>query len=707
MTLQTTAPLEGSAFLDALFRPRSVAVIGASSDPGKIGGMPVALLKTLGFDGQILPVNPKQAEIQGLPAWPSIDAIPGPVDLAIIAVPAAVAVDAVRAAADKGAKGAVVFSSGFAEMGEDGEREQRRMAEVARERGMRILGPNCLGFINVADKVAATFAPAVLKGLPPAGGVGLISQSGAFGSYAMAMARERGIGLSHWITTGNEGDLGFAECLEWLAEDPETKVVIGYMEGCRDGPRLRRALTAAARAGKPVIVLKVGRSEIGAAAAASHTAALAGEDAVIDGVLRQHGAIRASSIEECFDIAYATTICGIPQGNRAGLYTVSGGGGVLMADEAAWCGMEVPELSPQTQKTILDIVPFANARNPLDITGQMLNIEGAFKISMRAMMADGSCDVIVAFLAAAGLSPKMGGALVEDLKALRDEGWTTPIYAVTMAHGEMRKAFEASGCAVFEDANRAVRTAAAIARLPQRFERESQRKTSGGAARLDLPPAPTEPQALTALGQAGVPVMQFSVVDSPDAAAEAQRAIAAPVVVKIVSPDILHKSDIGGVKVGLTTPEATAEAAAAVLDAARRHVPSARIDGVMVARMESSVAECVIGVQRDPVFGPVVMFGMGGVHVESLKDVTFRAAPLTRDDALEMIDSIRAKRLLTHPRSGTPADVDALADLIVTVADLAVANADRIESLDLNPVAVRPVGGGVVALDALAILSDV
>lgn len=696
------AQTDGSS-LDLLFRPRGVAVIGASSNPQKIGGIPVDFLKNLGFKGAIYPVNPNAEEIQGLKAYPSVREAPGPVDLAIVAVPAALVEGAVENAAAAGVKGLVVFSSGFAEIGEEGEAAQARIAAAARKAGIRILGPNCLGCMNVAEDLYATFSPVVKLGKPKLGRVAIVSQSGAFGAYALTLARLRGIGISHWITTGNEVDLGFAECVEWLAGDPGTDVIVGYMEGCRDGARLRRAFAAAERAGKPVILAKVGRSETGAAAAASHTAALAGEDAVFDGVFRQHGVLRGDSIEDCFDMAYAAAISGLPDGRGAGLFTLSGGAGVLMADEAAARGMDVPELSAATQAKVLDLIPFAAARNPLDITGQVMNVDGAMRASLEAMARDGACGAIVAFVAVAGLSPVLGPALAEDVEAVRAAAPDVPIYVVTIANDAFRERLEAAGCPVFSDPNRAVRALAALSALGARRRGGVSAPAAEVSGASALPPVRTEPEALGLLAKAGLPAIPFRVVQTPEEAGEAAAAFGGRVVVKIVSPDILHKTEAGGVRVGLSGAEETAEAARGILASAKAKAPHAKIEGLTVAPMESGVAECVIGVQRDPAFGPVVMFGLGGVHVEALRDVTFRAAPIDEAEARRMIGEVRALRLLTHPRGAAPADIGALARLVAQVSVFAAEHADALETLDLNPVIAKPEGEGVSIVDALVI----
>lgn len=693
--------MPGREALDRMFRPRSVAIVGASSSPTKIGGLPVDYLKTKGFTGRVLPINPKAEEIQGLPAYPSLAAAPGPIDLAIVAVPAALVEAALEDAIIAGVPALVIFSSGFAEIGEEGAAMQARLAARAAEAGVRLLGPNCLGFMTVAEDCYATFTPVVNLGKPPCGKVGIVSQSGAFGAYALTLARLRGIGVSHWITTGNEADLGFAECVEWLAGDPGTEVIVGYMEGVRDGTRLRAAFEACRAAGKPLVLAKVGRSEVGAHAAASHTAALAGEDAVFDGVFRQYGVMRGESIEQVFDIAYAAAISGLPRGRRVGLYTVSGGAGVMMADEAAARGLEVPELTQATQDEVLKLVPFAGVRNPLDITGQVVNVDGAFRTALELMARDGTVDTIVSFLALSGLSPKMGPEISADLAAVREAVPEIVQYGVTVATPEFCAALERAGIPVFEDPSRAVRAAAALADFAAGLEGGTSVAQSGPV--LAIPRSSTEPVALGLLGGVGLPVMPHVLAATPDEAARAAETFGGLVAVKIVSPDILHKTEAGGVRLNLSGADAVREAAEGILASARRYAPEARIDGLLVAPMTRGVAEVVIGVQRDPAFGPVVMFGMGGVHVEALRDVTFRAAPVDEAEALRMIGEIRALRLLTHPRGAPPADLPALARLIAQVSSLAAANAETLESLDLNPVIIGPEGQGAVIVDALLI----
>ena len=452
--------------LSRLFDPQGIAIVGASATPGKIGAMPVSLLLQHGYGGRIVPVNPRADTIAGLPAVPGLDALDADIDLAILAVPAAHAAQALECARPGQVGAAVVFTSGFSETGARGAAEQDRLCAIARERGIRLLGPNCLGFMNVRRNVYATFSPAPANGIVAAGGIGMVTQSGAFGAYAYSMARERGLGLSHWISTGNEADIDVADCIEWLAGDTHTRVIMAYMEGCRDGAKLRRALSAARAAGKPVVVTKIGRTQAGAQAAASHTAALAGDDAVYDALFRQYGALRARTIEEFFNLGYALdTWKRPPQGRRLGIFTISGGVGALMADDAADSGLTLPEPAADAQARLLERVPFASGRNPVDVTGQAVSEPGLLLATADDMLADGRYDALAVFLAAAGSSEALWPTFEAFARQMQARHPDVPLAISALFPPARRRELERLGCLVFPDPSAAVRTIAAVAAM--------------------------------------------------------------------------------------------------------------------------------------------------------------------------------------------------------------------------------------------------
>lgn len=687
--------------LSRLFDPRSIAIVGASATPGKIGAMPVTLLRQHGYEGRIIPVNPRADTIQGLAAAPSLNALDQDVDLAILAVPAAHAAQALQSARPGQLGAAVIFTSGYAETGAAGAEQQQRLCGIARERGIRLLGPNCLGFMNVRRKVYATFSPAPANGAVPAGGIAMVSQSGAFGAYAYSMARERGLGLSHWISTGNEADIDVADCIEWLAHDADTRVIMAYMEGCRDGAKLRRALAAARAAGKPVVVTKIGRTQAGAQAAASHTAALAGDDAVYDALFRQYGALRARTIEEFFNLGYALdTWPRPPAGRRLGIFTISGGVGALMADEAQDAGLALPESAAAAQARLLAQVPFASARNPVDVTGQAISEPGLLLATADDILADGRYDALAVFLAAAGSSEALWPTFENFAREMQARHPGVPLAISALFTPERRRQLERLGCLVFPDPSAAIRTLGTVAQLADHADAAAE-----PAASSDDPPplldAYNEVQAMDLLRRAGLRATPCMLAADADAAVRAAAELDGPVALKIVSPDIVHKSDVGGVKLNVAGEDALRRAHADILDAVRRHAPEARIDGVLVAPMAPKGVECIAGVHCDPVFGPVVMFGLGGVFVEVLKDVSFRLAPFGRDEALAMIREIKGYALLQGARGTPPCDVDALADALAALSRFAHARRDDFSSVEINPLLALPAGQGALALDAV------
>ena len=689
--------------LDTLFAPRSIAVVGASEQTSKIGGIPLDYLLRFGYDGQLHAVNPRTRSVQGLPAHESLRAIGAPVDMAIVAVPQAQVAAVLDDAADAGVRTMVLFSSGYAEVGAEGAARQQVLAARAQAAGIRLLGPNCLGIMRPSHNVYATFAPAVNAGLVKPGRIGLISQSGAFGVYAYSLARERGLGLSLWATTGNEADVQLADGLAWLAQDPETDVIMAYLEGCRDGPRLRAALALAQQHGKPVVMVKVGASELGAAAAASHTASLAGDDAVYDAVFRRYGVLRVHGISDFFALAASASIARAPKGRSIGLLTVSGGVGALMADDASAAGLRVPPLSAAAQRQLLDWVPFAGPRNPVDITAQVTNDATLLERSATLMLQDQRFDSWLGFFAAAGLSPTVWPSIHALVKTLRAQHPDTLLAVSTLCSDERRQELEALRCLVFSDPGIAIRCIGALARWGE--SRPPPQLPQLPRPALRLPPgALSEADSLALLAQAGVPVVTHRRVHTPDEAAAAVDALGGAIALKVASADIAHKSDAGGVALQLRDGEAARAAFERILHNARQARPDARIDGALAARMVSGGVECIAGVHRDPVFGPVLMFGLGGIHVEVLRDVSLRVLPIGRDEAHAMVRELRAFAILDGARGQAPTDLESIVDVLCALADFALRAGDALVSAEINPLIARPAAaGGAVAVDALVI----
>ena len=557
--------------LDALFNPRSVAIVGASEDPTRIGGRPLRHLREFGFRGEIRPVNPRRDRVQGMPAWPDIAAVPGTVDVAVVAVAAESALETVEACAARGVRAAVVFTSGFAETDADGAARQRRMGEIARASGMRILGPNCLGVYNAATGYYATFTTTLDIHRPRPGPVAVVSQSGAYGSHLGLLARRRRIDVGLWVTTGNECDVTVPECIAWMAARSEIEVVAAYAEGVRDGDALLSSLDAARAGGKRVLFTKVGRSEVGAEAVRSHTAALAGADAVFDSMLAQAGIVRTGGTEEMLDAAYAASFGALPSNRRIGLMTISGGVGVMMADEAAAQGLDVAPMPDSAQRRLKGMLSFSTPRNPVDFTAQVFNAPRLLGTFLDAMLDEGGYGAVVIFLTYVASVEFMAKPALDAIAGARARYPDRPILMVMVGSDEAIAPYEALNVPVFEDAVRAVRTVSALVRVEEGLAR-GPRVDAGPAVHPPGRPFPggrhDEHEALGLLASWGIPVVETRVARSADEAARAAAAIGAAVAMKILSPDIAHKTEAAGVALGVA-PENAAEEHEALIARAR------------------------------------------------------------------------------------------------------------------------------------------
>ncbi|MBM3531659.1 MAG: acetate--CoA ligase family protein [Alphaproteobacteria bacterium] len=685
-----------------LFWPRSVAVLGASNEPSRIGGRPIRYLKEGGFPGPIWPINVKGGTIQGLPAFKSVDELPEAAECLIVAVPAAAVCDAVENAARRGTKAAVIFSAGFAEADEQGRKWQERLVRIAAETGCRVVGPNCLGLFNARHGYAPTFTASLDHGHPKPGGVGMVSQSGAYGSHLFVLTRDRNIGMSCWLTTGNECDVDVSDAVAYFAADPDTKVIAAYVEGIKDRDRFLGALENARRAKKPVVMMKVGRSAVGAAAAASHTASLAGSDVIYDAALKQLGVHRAETTEEMLDAVYAATRGIFPETDRLGIVTISGGAGVLMADAAERHGVDVAPMPEAAQVRLKSILPFAAVRNPVDTTAQFFNDMSLVTEFTRTILAEGGYGAIAAFVTAIPRNRETGGRLKEALTKATAEYRDRLLILCMLASPEMTKEYEAAGYLCFEDPSRAVAAFAALSRFGRSFAK------GAGSPPPALPssakPVPAgaslgEAEAKVLLASAGVPVAQEKLAKTAEEAVAAATSLGYPVVLKIASADILHKTEIGGVKLNLADADAVRAAFTQIMERAKKEKPSARIDGCLVAPMIKGGLETILGVIDDASFGPVVMFGLGGIFAEVLKDVTFRVAPFGLDEARAMIREVKGFPLLDGARGRPKLDQEALAKALSALSVYAAANAATLRSIDVNPFIVLE--KGALAVDGL------
>jgi len=697
--------------LDSLFAPTSIAIIGASREPTKIPGLLLTYLRKNGFAGAIYPVNPNYPEIDGLACYPSVGAIRQSIDLAIVIIPARAVLGALADCAAAGVRNAIVISSGFGEEGGEGAAMQRAIAEFARTSGMRISGPNAEGFFNAPRNIAATFSPTVdvKPGSPrliaTRRRIGIVAQSGGIGFAYHNRARALGIATSLVISTGNESDLGAGECLDYLVQDSATDVVMLFIEGIRDTVAFLAAARRAAETRKPVIVTKVGRSGAGTRAAASHTASMAGWTAAYDAVFAKFGFITATDLDEAMAIAAVLTTSPLPTGDRVAVVTVSGGAGIWAADAVDAQSLDVPELSAPLQAQIRALIPsYGSARNPVDITAQAVH-SGGLQTTIELLEASSEVDIILVVLSLSS-ETRIPFKLAELTPLMARQTKPIVFYSYTLPSAFARSNFAEAGVVIADGLGY---LAGALRRLVEQARYAPIPAVElGPLSAADLStyldaPALSEADSKALLRAAGVALPDEVLVRDRSELGAALVQTGYPVAMKIQSRDIPHKSEVGGVRVGIATREEADAAYAALLAAVRAQRPAAAIQGVLVAPMAKAGVEIIIGTLRDQAFGPMVMVGLGGVATELYRDVVYRPAPVAPEEAASMLAELKAAALLDGFRGAPKADVAALAELIAQVSRLAAQHADRIAEIELNPVRVHPRGEGVTIVDALVV----
>jgi acetyltransferase len=704
--------MKDSPPIRCLFEPRSVAVIGASASPGKIGFKLVENMILDGFQGTIYPVNPKGGEVLERKAYARMSDIPGEVDVALIAVPAKFVFDAVRDCAAKDVKFLCIVSSGFSEVGN--RQEEQQIVQFARQHGMRILGPNISGYYSARVSMNASFGP---RWNHP-GNLAIVTQSGALGVAMVGKAAVEGVGLSAIVSMGNKSDLTEADILDYLVDQDETRVILLYIEGVQQGEQLVRALkTTTLR--KPVIVIKSGRSKRGAMAAASHTGSLAGADEVFDAVMKQCGVLRAETIQEAFQWSQFLADAPKPCGRNTVIVTNGGGVGVMATDAAEKFGVDLYD----DQKTLREIFApatpdFGSTKNPVDITGQAGHVEYS-KALNAALESPQVHSVVALYCETAIFTAESLSELIRTTQERFEQAGKPLVFSIIGGQRiqktrEMLKTYRAH---VYEDVYDAVSCLGALYRFHENkqvldaervvlnldlnlIDKTIQQARKDGRTFL----LPRESSVI--MREIGVAMPASAVVSSLDAAVAAARQIGYPVVMKIVSKDIIHKSDAGGVALDLEDEGELIDAYQAILHNARRYNPKARIDGVEVSEMLKVSMETIVGARQDATFGPVVMFGLGGIYVEVMKDVTFRSYPMTHDEALEMVQQIRSYPLLLGVRGEKRKDIGAVVDVILRLGCL-IQSCAQISDIELNPLVVYEQGKGVKALDVRILLTNV
>lgn len=680
--------------LDRLLAPRAIAVVGASPRPGSLSGRFVAGLQRHGYTGRIVPVNPGHREVLGLPCVRTIEEA-GEIDLAVISLAASRVLESAERCAAAGVGGALVFSSGFGEVSEEGQAEQRKLGELARRTGMRIVGPNSPGFINIAESTCVSALGVAFRPTLRAGSIAVLAQSGGGGGLLVERAVDAGMGVSLLLCTGNEADLTISDVLPWLAADRVTKVVALFMEAIRRPDDFIGGLDQLRAAGKHVVILKAGGTEAGARATAAHTGALASDDDVIEAMLERHRVPRVHSFEDLLATAMTIERLGPAPGPRVGILTTSGGAGVVAAESAERAGLGLPGPAAATRERLAAAAPdFAAISNPADMSGMFSEREEIFTESLAALAAAEEFDQLMLVLTVhpPDISQRLAELVLHGVQAT-----STPLAVLWMA-GAMSAPSIAwlreQGLAVYDDAERCGRALAARAFLGR----------SGDAAQLPaLPPpgpiadTPLESEAMELLSAAGVPVPITLLSTDAAGAAAAAESIGGPVAVKAAARDLLHRSDVGGVVLDVSSGADAASAHNRVVEAARQ--AGASPEGSVVQRMSPAGVELIVGARRDPEFGPVLVVGMGGVTAELQADVTRRLLPLREGEALAMLEELRTFALLQGYRGAAGGDVAGAARAIEGIARLAVALGDRLEAIEVNPLIVS--ADGAIAVDAL------
>ncbi len=691
--------------IDAIMKPKSIAVIGASTKPKTIGSEIMQRLRDYKFNGNIYPVNPKGGIIEGFQAYTSINEVPGEVDLAVIVVNAKFVLDTIDQCHEKGIKGICIITAGFKETGKEGAELEKQLLEKIRSYGMRCVGPNCLGVLNTDDNIRmdATFA----ESLPVKGDIGFVSQSGALGGGILNILKDLNLGFAQFVSIGNQADINAETMLEYWENDDEVKQILLYMESIQNPANFRKLASRITKK-KPILALKAGRSAAGASAASSHTGSLAGADKAADALLKQSGVIREFSLKNLFSNAKAFSNCPIPQGNRVAIITNSGGPGIMATDAVCESGMQMAKLSDATKDKLRSFLPAAaSVKNPVDMIASA-PIEH-YKQTLETVIADENVDMIaVIYLPFLGLADIDVAEALMEIKAKNPQ---KPILGVFMTKSEFftKIANMNVNMPFYMYAEEAAEAMTRLDRQRQWMNRPEgkfpvydvdrakaaeviKKSLSEGRAQL------TTLESIDVLNAYGIRACKYGLATNVDEAANVANGIGYPVVMKITSKTISHKTDVGGVIVGIQSEEHLRQEYAALIERLKERNILDGLEGVIVQEMVKGNREMVCGIATDPQYGPMMMFGLGGVFIETMKDVTFRIAPLSDVDAEEMIKSVKAYELLKGARGTTPAQIDQIQETLLRLSQL-VTDFPFIDELDINPLLISEKTGEGIAVD--------
>jgi len=696
--------------LDAFFTPQSVAVVGAAREPGKLGYGVLNNILEYGYQGKVYPINPKADEILGLKCYPSVVDVPDSIDLVVIVIPNKFVPQVMEECGKKGVKGAIIISAGFREAGMEGIKLEHQVLEIAAKYGIRIVGPNCLGIISTHTPLNASFA----AGMPPKGGIAFMSQSGALCTAILDWALSEGIGFSHFVSLGNKADVNEVDVLQAWDKDEHARVIIVYMEGLNDGRKFMRIAREVTQH-TPVIAVKSGNTAAGSRAVSSHTGSLAGSERAYEAAFKQTGVLRADSIEHLFDYSVAFAYQPPLKGRNVAIVTNAGGPGIMATDALERSGLKLATLQPETVGVLRQGLPAtANVFNPIDVIGDALADRYAY--ALKAALADANVNGVIVILTPQVYTQiEQTAEVIGRLAAAQDK----PVLACFMGEqkvGPGIKILNEHNIPNYMFPERAVGALKAMAESWEQGQRPApeyqhfdvdqervkqvfERVRSEG--RLSLGDA----ESREIMEAYGLRIPRSILAKNVEEAVAAADSIGYPVVLKIASPDILHKSDIGGVRVNVRDADQVRDLFDLLVYRAQRYMPEAQIWGVLVQEMVSKGKETIIGANRDPQFGPLLMFGLGGIYVEVLKDVTFRIAPVSEQEAVEMVQEIRSYHLLRGVRGEKPSDLEAITDTILRVSQL-VTDFPEIVEMDINPLMVFEAGRGAVAVDMRFVLKE-
>jgi len=701
--------------IDSIMNPRSIAVVGATNRAGSVGLAVFRNILSAGFEGVLYPVNPKAKSVQSVKAYPKLVDIPDEVDLAVIIVPAEIVCSVLEEAGQKQVKGAIVISAGFKEVGGHGVELENCLKEVVRKYGIRLVGPNCLGIINNSEKVRmnASFATK----MPKAGNIAFISQSGALCTAVLDYAEGRDVGFSKFISFGNKADVNEIDLLHYLKDDPDTDVILMYLEDITHGRAfLETAREITWQAHKPMLAVKAGRSAEGARAAASHTGSLAGSDDAYDAIFYQSGIQRVEGVDELFNYAIAFAKQAVPKGNRIAIVTNAGGPGIMATDAAIRHNLKIAALSEETkQKLKQGLPPTASIQNPVDVIGDATSER--YEAAIRHILMDENVDGAIVILAPQAMTDIMETAEIVPRVA---KDIDKPVLCSFMGIVDVSKGIqylEKHGIPNYAFPEAAVRSMASMAfygnllSLDKREVRRvaADRDTASVVIKKKLTGKDSyymsEKEANEILQCYGFPVLKSVLLKDSSQVDEAAEEIVFPVAMKISSPDIVHKFDVGGVRLKIKTKEEARKVFEEIIENVKKFKPSAKIDGVIMERMAKRGVEVILGAVRDPTFGPICMFGLGGTLVEAMKDVTFRLAPMWEISSEIMIRSIKAYSILKGVRGAPPCDIDSIKDCLLRLSQM-VSEHPEIAELDINPLIVYPKGEGCVVADSRILLKN-